>query len=177
MIVLARHGVTDYNAQGRFLGRTDLSLNDEGRRQVEALAQSLSAYRFSRCYSSPMRRCIESADIVAPHLERIIEPALREIDFGDWEGHDAEWIEQNYPGALELRRQDPVRFRPPNGESFEDVAIRLQRLSDALKRETGGLLIVAHRGTLSVLERLLRDLPLDSKDVVPLEPAQFYKIN
>jgi broad specificity phosphatase PhoE len=176
LIVLVRHGATDHNAEGRFLSRTDLPLNEQGRRQVEALAQTLDAYRFARCYSSPMRRCIETADIVAPKLERVVDSSLREIDFGDWEGETAESIGRSDPEGLAERKRDPVHFRPPNGESFEDVALRLQALREQLQDATGDMLVVAHRGSLGVLERLLRDLPLNSQTATPLEPAQFHEI-
>lgn len=176
MIVLARHGATDHNAQARFLGRTDLSLNAEGRRQCEVLAQALGGYRFDRCFSSPMRRCIETSEIIAPNLEYVVEPALREIDFGMWEGRTREWIEENDPAGLAQRARDPVHFRPEGGESFVDVAQRLSPFAERLNREPGDVLVVAHRGSLGVVERLLRNLPLDSKVVVPLEPAQFHVV-
>lgn len=176
MIVLARHGTTDHNAEGRFLSRTDLSLNDEGRRQCEALAKALGGYGFARCYSSPMRRCMQTARILAPDLPCIVEPALREIDFGAWEGETAAEIARTDPHGLDARRRDPVHFRPPGGESFEDVARRLQSLRDRLTREPGDTLVVAHRGSLGVLERLLRGLPLESRLVKSLEPAQFREV-
>lgn len=176
MIVLARHGVTDYNAQGRFLGSTDLPLNDEGRHQCEALAEALRGYRFTRCFLSPMRRCIETSEILVPNLECIVEPPLREIDFGRWESRTREWIERNDPKGLAERGRDPVHFRPEGGESFVDVALRLQPFAQRLLGEPGDVLIVAHRGSLGVLERLLRGMPLESQAVIPLEPAQFREV-
>jgi broad specificity phosphatase PhoE len=178
VIVLARHGITEYNTQGRFLSRTDLPLSDEGRRQCAVLAERLHEYRFTHRFSSPMRRCIETCEIVAPNLSIEIDARLREIDFGEWEGHSLEWIEENDGRGLAKRRADPVHFRPPGGESFEDVALRLQPFSERLAslRGDGDLLVVGHRGTLGVLERLLRSLPLESRDVTPLEPAQFHSL-
>jgi probable phosphoglycerate mutase len=177
VIVLARHGVTDHNTQGRFLGRTDLSLNAEGRLQCAALAVQLGKYRFARCYSSPMRRCRETSAIIVPYLQPIVEPMLREIDFGQWEGHDRAWLEQHDADGLAQRARDPVHFRPEGGESFADVAVRLKPFTEKIKHETGDTLVVAHRGSLGVLERLMRELPLDSKEVVPLEPAQFHQVS
>jgi probable phosphoglycerate mutase len=177
VIVLARHGVTDYNAQGRFLGSTDLPLNDEGRRQCAVLGEALRGYRFARCYTSPMRRCIETSEILVPDVECVVEPALREIDFGRWEGRTRDWIERNDPEGLAQRGRDPVHFRPEGGESFADVALRLQPFTERFADEEGDVLVVAHRGSLGVLERLLRGLPLESQAVVPLEPAQFRELS
>lgn len=119
-----------------------------------------------------MRRALDTCEIAAPGLPRDVESALREVDFGSWEGRTLEWVEHYEPQLLALRRRDPVRFRPPNGESIEDAALRLCPLAAQLKSDDATL-VVGHRVTLGVLERLLRDLPLDSPVVAPLEPAEF----
>ena len=101
-----------------------------------------------------------------------IEPALREVDFGEWEGKTLDWAESNAAELLAQRRSDPVRFRPPGGESIEDAAVRLRPLAERL-RVGERTLVIAHRLSLGILERLLRDLPLDSKLVTQLEPGEF----
>lgn len=119
-----------------------------------------------------MRRCLETRELVAPELPFGIEASLREVDFGTWEGKTAEWIEDHQPGALARRRNDPVHFRPPAGESIEDAAARLRALADGL-RSDAATLVIGHRVSLGVLERLVCDIPLDSPLVPPLEPAEF----
>lgn len=171
-IVLCRHGATDHNLAGRFLSRSDPPLGIRGREQCEKLARELAGFSFERCISSPMLRCLQTREIVVPATPFRVDDALREIDFGAWEGKTLEWVEQHAPDELERRRQDPARFRPPEGENFMDVAERLQDLAAELQRSSG-VLVVAHRGTLGVLERLLRGLPIDSRAVTPLEPAEF----
>ena len=123
-----------------------------------------------------MRRCIETSEIAVPGLECVVEPALREIDFGTWEGRMREWIEEHDPVGLAQRGRDPVHFRPEGGESFVDVAQRLRQFAERVAREPGNVLVIAHRGSLGVLERLLCGLPLESQAVNPLEPAQFREI-
>lgn len=115
---------------------------------------------------------METREIVAPELPFQIQSALREVDFGTWEGKTIEWLEEHDPQGLARRRQEPVHFRPPRGESFADVAGRLRPIVEELAAPRR-FLVVAHRGTLGVLERLLRGLPLDSRAVAPLEPAEF----
>jgi len=147
-------------------------LSPLGIAQCLQLQIELEAFDFERCLVSPMRRCLETREIVAPQPPFEIEAALREIDFGTWEGETLEWLQANDPSGLAERRRDPVHFRPPQGESFADVAQRLQPVVEKLRRQLRWL-VVAHRGTLGVLERLLRDLPLESQVVKGLEPAQF----
>lgn len=171
-IVLCRHGVTESNIAGRFLSRTDVPLSPLGVAQCRQLQIELEAFDFERCLVSPMRRCLETREIVAPHTPFEIDTALREIDFGTWEGETLEWLQANDPSGLAQRRRDPVHFRPPQGENFADVAQRLRPVVETLRSPLRWL-VVAHRGTLGVLERLLRDLPLESQVVKGLEPAQF----
>ena len=119
-----------------------------------------------------MKRCLETRELVAPAIPFEIEPALREVDFGEWEGKTLDWAERNAAELLSHRRRDPVRFRPPGGESIEDAAVRLGLLAKEL-RERRRTLVIAHRLSLGILERLLRGLPLDTKHVVQLEPGEF----
>ena len=171
-IVLCRHAATEHNLHKRFLSSTDLPLGEHGRAQSERLRKRLWTYRFVRCIVSPMRRALETRAIAAPDVPFEIEPALREVDFGSWEGETVEWAERYAPELLAQRRSDPVTFRPPGGESIEDAAQRLRPVADALRGEDR-LLIIGHRIALGILERLMRDLPLGSGDVTPLEPAEF----
>ncbi len=136
------------------------------------MREKLQQFAFRRCFVSPMRRCLETREVVSPDVPYTIESALREVDFGCWEGKTLEWLENHAPEMLAQRRRDPVHFRPPEGESIEDAATRLQSLAQVL--QTGdATLVIGHRVTLGILERLLRDLPLDSPLAVPLEPAEF----
>ncbi len=117
-----------------------------------------------------MLRCLETLRIAAPAIPFEIDDALREVHFGDWEGKTLEWLERNDPDGLAERRREPVTFRPPGGESFTDVEPRLRELAERIGGER--LLVIGHRGTLGVLERVLRGLPLDSPLVAPLETAE-----
>lgn len=171
-IVFCRHAATDHNLTRRFLSTTDLPLGAHGRAQCESLRDALRPLRFERCLTSPMRRCLQTRELVAPHVPFAIEPALREVDFGAWEGETLEWAEANAPEMLAQRRRDPVAFRPPQGESIEEAALRMQALADRLRGEEATL-VIGHRVALGILERLLRDLPLDSQDVDGLQPAEF----
>jgi broad specificity phosphatase PhoE len=172
VIVLCRHAATDHNLTKRFLSTTDLPLGPHGRAQSDGLREALRNFTFQRCFVSPMRRCLETRELVAPDIPYEVMPALREVDFGAWEGQTLEWVERHAPALLAQRREDPVRFTPPGGESIEAMGSRLVPLLPRL-RESGDTLVIGHRITLGALERLLRNLPLDSKLVAGLEPAAF----
>jgi len=171
-IVLLRHGATESNAAGHFLSTADPSLSEDGREACRNAAPALRALALTHCLVSPMRRALETRAIVAPHLPYEVCEALREVDFGDWEGKTLEWIERNDAERLAHRRRDPVRFRPPGGESFADAEPRLRSVVATLPPDAD-VLVIAHRGSLGVLERILRGLALDAKEVTPLEPAEF----
>lgn len=151
-------------------------MSAQGRSQCERLRVALENLSLQCCFVSPMRRCLETREIVAPAIAFEVAGALREIGFGAWEGKTLEWLEAHDPDRLAQRRQDPVNFRPPGGESFVDVAGRLPSLLERLKSAPNAL-VIGHRGTLGVLERLLRGLPLSSQEVKPLEPAEFRVIS
>jgi broad specificity phosphatase PhoE len=171
-LVLCRHGVTEHNSAGRFLSNADPPLSADGRLQCERLRDALAPFGLECCLVSPMRRCLETREIVAGALPFDVENALREIHFGEWEGKTVDWLERHEPERLASRRRNPVAFRPPGGESFEDAAPRLRAVVERIRPATSTL-VIGHRGTLGVLERLLRRLPLDSQSVTPLEPGEF----
>ena len=97
--MLARHGETDWNREGRFQGHADPPLNDTGRAQAERLAAELDHVELSAVYSSPLGRATETARIVAAArgLEPIALDALREVDVGSWQGLTREEIIDKLP--------------------------------------------------------------------------------
>lgn len=173
VIVLCRHGATDANVAGAFLSTNDPPLNALGREQSERARVALRDASPHVAFTSPMRRCVQTLEIVAPQIARTVCEELREIAFGTWEGRTIDWLERHEPEAVARRRRDPVSFRPPGGESFADVARRLLAFAGVARAAAArGVIVVGHRGTLGVLERLLRGVPLDARDVVPLEPGE-----
>ena len=87
-LLLVRHGETDWNAIGRLQGHTDRPLSDYGREQARRLADELESEEFDAVYASDLARARETAEIVGArlHLPVVLEPDLREKDWGNWEG-------------------------------------------------------------------------------------------
>jgi len=131
-LILARHGETAWNAEGRYQGQADVPLNETGRRQAAALAQRLAAEGVHAIYASDLQRAWETATTIAePHgLPVRPEPRLREIDFGAWDGLTYSEIGQRYPKALAAWEANPLSAGPPGGENLSRVTARVRAALD-----------------------------------------------
>jgi len=182
LIYLIRHGEIDTATPRRFLGQTDLALNENGVRQALALGEHLHTIPFTGVFSSPLQRAVHTAVLVSgrPMHEISLTAAFKEIDLGAWEGLSVAEVQDRFPGAYEKRGQDLEHFRPPGGESFGDLAARtVPALLELAERGDGPLLIVAHAGVNRVilsrllhrpLQRLL-EIPQDTCAVNVLRPG------
>ena len=150
MLVLVRHGETDWNRERRFQGHADTPLNDAGRRQAGELAAHLRSERLSTVYTSPLRRASETATIVAAELGLDAHELeeLREIDVGDWQGLTMEEVRTHYPEQLDVA----WRSGWPNGETHDELSERVvPALLDLDRRHTGERVLgVTHAGPIRV---------------------------
>jgi broad specificity phosphatase PhoE len=143
-ILLARHGETEWNRQGRFQGHANPPLNERGRAQARELAEQLAPVAIDVVYSSDLERARETAQIVAARkrLPLTVDAGLREIDVGSWSGLTRAEIEQRFPGA-----------EHHDGETREEhlarVVAAVERI--ALTHPGERILIVSHGGSLRAL--------------------------
>ncbi|WP_280356775.1 histidine phosphatase family protein [Nocardia otitidiscaviarum] len=164
-LLLLRHGETALTPQRRFSGSGgDPALSDAGRRQAEAAARSLAAREpVHAVVSSPLRRCLETAEVLARRLDLriLVEPRLREADFGDWEGRTFAEVRADRPDELAawLRSRTAVPGR--TGETLAAVAERVRTARDALLARYPGqtVLVVSHVAPLRTLIRLALGAP------------------
>jgi probable phosphoglycerate mutase len=167
-----RHGETDWNREGRYQGSKDIPLNDTGRGQADRNGRLLRQLldRDNRrpdefdWYVSPLGRTRETMERVrgafkdTPLSTVASDDRLIEISFGIYEGRlHAELAAGAMPIAGE-RDASFWYFRPPEGESYDDLAVRLSDFGRALPRRA---IIVSHGGVLRVLRRLIEDFPPD----------------
>ena len=137
-LVLTRHGLTDRSLPEQHLGqRIDISINEDGRRQAQALAHRLSAVRFDRVITSPLFRARETGEIIATGAKIEADPRLKEMDYGAWEGLTYEQIEETDREARREWELAPDRLACPGGESGNDVAERVRSFLDDLIDEHG----------------------------------------
>lgn len=150
-IVLARHGETPWNAEGRYQGQEDIALSPVGEAQAVSLGLRLESLPIERAVSSPLSRARRTAEL-ALGADRAgmlwLEAGLQEINHGSWEGLLASEIHARDPERLRAWREQPDSvLMPDGGESLQDVFDRswaaLERASEGLGLEET-LLVVAH---------------------------------
>ena len=153
MILLARHGQTDYNAPPvRIQGSLDPPLNATGIAQARELAERVAGEELRALYASDMLRARQTAEIVGERvgLEPVIEPRGRECDWGSWEGRLVDEIAREEPELWHAWLAGGASFRFPAGESLEE---HMARTSAALEDVSSGdvpALVVCHGGTIRV---------------------------
>ena len=134
-LVLWRHGQTDWNASARFQGQADIPLNATGRAQAREAASVLAALGPSALWSSDLSRTRATAAALAAVTGLAVEldPRLREIHVGSWEGLHGSDVGKSDPEAYAaLRRGEDVR-RSPTGETVSEVG---ERVAQALTEIT-----------------------------------------
>jgi len=158
-LCLVRHGQTDWNLEGRYQGQSDVPLNENGLAQAETLKETLNGKTFAAIYSSDLMRAQQTAEPIAKilNLPIQVEPRLREINQGEWEGVLVDDIKARYAEIWSKRTVDPANVRPPGGETVREVATRVYAALDDIVRlfPTGQLLIVSHG--LSIATAICRD--------------------
>lgn len=151
-IDLLRHGQCEGGEI--FRGSTDVALTNEGWAAMRSSLAGLEPAPWQRIVSSPLQRCRRFAEALSDQwrLPITLEPDLREMHFGDWEGREYADIWDNDP-QLRLWGEDPERHTPPNGEPLADFAVRVLGASERLARTHSDehLLIVTHGGVIRLL--------------------------
>lgn len=152
-----RHGETDCNRERKYLGHSDVPLNEKGERQARGLARQLSQQLERPCglYASDLRRCTQTARPLADEwgLPIISVPALRELSFGDWELLTYEELMRADAERASRWYDDPFRCSPPNGESLQELGQRvdgwLRKLLVQRRADADELIVcVAHGGVI-----------------------------
>jgi broad specificity phosphatase PhoE len=166
-VLVVRHGETAWNREGRYQGRTDIALSDDGRAQAERLGQRLAGVTIARAIASPLGRAKATAEaIIAGRASLELDPGLLEISHGAWEGQLASEVERSHAEMFGVWRTAPGRDAPagPGAETLGDVEARawpvLARLCSQLGPDETGL-IVAHDAVNRVLICRVLGLALD----------------
>jgi probable phosphoglycerate mutase len=161
-LVLVRHGATRHSAERRFSGRNTLELDEHGVRQAQALAQRAPSWRPAAVVSSPLVRSMQTADVIAAELGLTVSTLddLAEVDFGAWEGLTFGEARTSHPAELNAWLAAPDSA-PPGGESFAQVADRVQRARKEILAAHAGdtVVVVTHVTPIKTLLRLALDAP------------------
>ena len=153
-LILARHGETVWNVEKIYRGRTDVNLDEVGIKQAELLGKYLSNWELEAIYSSPLRRALDTANIIA-HYQKIgvhIVEGLIDFDYGEWQSLPEQEVKRLYPALLNEWHHNPHNVVMPGGESLEDVSKRaIEVVNDVLSKYQGSVVLVSHRVVNKVL--------------------------
>jgi broad specificity phosphatase PhoE len=157
-LFLVRHGETDYHAENRYAGRTDLALTDRGQSQAVELGEWAGSAQLSAVASSPLRRARETAEPAARKagLNVLVDERLAELDFGDADGLTAAEMRDRFGPARAAFEADPYANPLPGGENPRAALARGRAAVDDLADSAGDRILVLTHGTF--LRILLCDL-------------------
>ena len=141
MIYIIRHGQTEMNQRQVLQGRSDHVLNEEGVRQAEKAAAVMRGITFDHVFSSPLKRAVQTAEIVAPCAEVKIDARLMEMDYGPFEGLDLNAL----PPEIKTFFSDFVHNPAPEGmEPLSSVVERAGRFVEDIRKLKGNILVSTH---------------------------------
>jgi len=124
IIVLIRHGQTEWNRIERFRGRADVPLNETGLAQAQAVGRRvLAEWKPAAIYTSPLSRAAKTAQAIAQHFDLPVQPhpGLLDIDYGEWQGLTVEEARARWPEQVTAWFQAPQDAHIPGGETLAAV--------------------------------------------------------
>ena len=153
-LILARHGETVWNVEKIYRGRTDVNLDEVGIKQAELLGKYLSNWKLEAIYSSPVKRALDTANIVARYQKIGVHIAegLIDFDYGEWQSLPEQEAKRLYPTLHNEWHNNPHKVRMPGGESVEGVRRRaIEVVNSVLSKYQGSVVLVSHRVVNKVL--------------------------
>ena len=186
-LLIARHGETDWNLEGRIQGHRDIPLSGKGLAQAASLGRRLAQVEVDAAYASDLARTTQTAEAVLAGREVALShvPELREFSYGRWEGMTHREVERSDPALYADMLTRRAGFAPPDGESLDQVKARVCEFASGLREallsgdgrsfkghsfapspEEGArdttVLVVGHGGSLRALLVCLLGLPASS---------------
>ncbi len=151
-ISVIRHGMTEANEKGIYIGKTDLPLSPKGAADLAAKMDEFVYPTVHRVYSSPLLRCTETADILFPCTEMCTVDDLRELDFGEFENKSIDELAKRKEYNEWLRGGKSAR--PPKGESLEELTARTYKalheiITDMMNEGLTHSAMITHSGIIS----------------------------
>jgi probable phosphoglycerate mutase len=180
IVALLRHGSTPWNEQRRMQGRRDIPLSEQGRAEVGTwrlpadLARPVTGA--VQWHSSPLRRAVETAQILSGAPPRD-EPALIEMDWGDWEGYDLDELRRRFGDAFARNEAAGLDFRPPGGESPRDVRDRIVCWLGEVATRGMPIVGVTHKGVLRAVLAAATGWDMTGKPPVRLQNGALHRFD
>lgn len=167
-IFLVRHGEVEGNsgAHRTFAGWRDSPLTARGEMQAQQVAARLEREAIDAVYASDLQRARLTAEAIAVKhgLEVRVEPDLREVNYGKWEGLSEAELKADFAESWGKRSADPVNVAPPDGESYADLWARLQPVWERIVSQTEhkNIVVVGHNGSVRAILCTLLGTPLSN---------------
>ena len=164
-LIIVRHGETEWNAEGRIQGHTDIGLSEKGAEQARSLGIRLAGMNIDVAYSSDLKRTSETARLALGGRDIALNetPMLREYHKGEFEGLTLSEIKSRFPNEYPKYLEKDLEYAPKGGESTRDVSARMATIMDEIKSnhldET--VLVVSHGGVLRAAMVSLLGMPLE----------------
>lgn len=176
-LILARHGRTTANATGVLAGRAGgIGLDGHGKDQAQAAAERLTDVEIARVVSSPMQRCLETAELLAPGRPVDIDDRLTECDYGDWTGGTLAELAKEPLWRTVQRQPSAATF--PSGESMIQMSSRAIDAARSLSQEIAEAdgehavwLAVSHGDIIKAILADALGMHLDSFQRIGVNPA------
>jgi len=179
IIYLLRHAQSVANTKGILAGQDDsVELSKAGFKQAESLVSYLSAIKFSKVYSSPLTRCIQT---IAPFMEKNskidfqIDNRVIEMNYGKWSGRKLAVLSKD--SKWKNVQNNPAGFTFPQGESFKSMRKRIDLVLADLKKKKGPILVVTHGDIIKMAITSSLGLPINRFQSFVVEPASLTIIN
>ena len=151
-IVFLRHAKTKMNEEGRFCGRRDVEISEEGRKQAEKMREIFKEYHFDAIYCSTLRRTKQTLEAIFSNQEFINDDGFTEISLGDWEGKKKETVNQSLRKAFQKGK-----YTPPHGEEHETVEKRVKESIESIFEsypDGSVILVCTSNGIMRTIKRI-----------------------
>jgi len=177
LLVLVRHGQSAWNLENRFTGDVDVDLTPLGREEARLAGQKLAHTSFTRCFTSVLRRAIETLDIILSELHVkelpvVRDKALNERAYGQLQGLNKADTAKKYGEEQVALWRRSFTVRPPGGESLADTAARVIPFYEAniepCLKKAENILVVAHGNSLRALMMHLENISEEAISSVDL---------
>ena len=151
-LILIRHGITEWNKQGRYCGYKDVDLSSQGRLQAIKLRNRFKGVDFNKIYCSDRKRVLQTKAIAFGKVVFTKLKDLREIHFGAFEGLRHEQILKKYPQVYKKWLKDPYRAQVPKAESMQVFKERILKVMKKIVRLNRGknVAVVCHGGVIGI---------------------------
>ncbi len=161
-LILVRHGQTVWNREKRAQGISDIELSQHGRSQAECLALSLRNEKIDRIISSPLKRALQTAEVINRfhHLPIHTEDGLMELNMGNFEGISLGRMSHDHEDFLKQWFDDPASVVMPGGGSLADLQRRSWGVVERLIGKTGATLLASHNFTIMTILSMIQGADL-----------------